>query len=476
MDLSFYNLRNRAQPIANTQGHISEDSAKISHEAYRTIVGTDQSVFSPEIAISDDDTLNPPYLAISENYANLVRSGLVSASHGRLDGFEGDAAVISPSQAKIGDIAAVVLATGFDAASSLSFLPSSVQQVLAVSAADNNNPVALAFHNTHHPAIPGLGFVGFYRSPYWGVAEMQARFVTELFLAGGPASPTLPSHIQEALKNDTSINRTLNLRTDPRRSQFPMGDYVWLMHEFASALGLEISPPQPNMPPLPPSNQPTNILTPARFPPKAATAPQKEQAALSLAQVERSVRAALTSTKYVARAVFRSLLGEWKLERSLTSRLPSHPSGHFSGTARFLLREGTRDGRESSTPEDPGLEYLYVEEGDFRASNGLTFRATRRYVWRYDEGKDQLSVWFVRTDDQKKADYLFHNVEFAGPSAGGGGGGKGWRATAGHLCIEDFYDVGYEFRFEAVNLARWRLAYTVKGPKKDYTIDGTYTR
>ncbi|KAK1825630.1 hypothetical protein QBC39DRAFT_54226 [Podospora conica] len=476
MDLSFYNLRNRAQPIANTQGHISEDAARIAHKAYRTIAGTDQSIFSPEIAISDDDTLNPPYLGISEHYTNFVRSGLISVSYGRLDGLQGNVAVISPSQAKIEDIAAVVLATGFDAASSLSYLPSSVQQALSVSPTDNNNPVALAFHNTHHPAVPGLGFVGFYRSPYWGVAEMQARLVTELFLAGGPTSPTLPPHIQDALANDTSIDRTLSLRTDPRMSQFPMGDYVWLMHEFASALGLSISPPQPNMPALPPSNQPTDILTPARFPPKTATAAQKDQAALSLAQVDRSVRAALTSTKYVARAVFRSLLGEWKLERSLTSRLPSHPSGHFSGTARFLLREGTRDGRGDAEGSDPGLEYLYVEEGDFRASNGLTFRATRRYVWRYDEVADRLSVWFVRTDDQKRADYLFHNVEFAEPEGGQEDDGKGWRATAGHMCIEDFYDVGYEFRFEAVELGGWRLAYTVKGPKKDYTIDGSYSR
>jgi hypothetical protein len=171
------------------------------------------------------------------------------------------------------------------------------------------------------------------------------------------------------------------------------------------------------------------------------------------------------------------LLGEWKLERGLVSRLPSHPSGHFSGTAKFLLRDGTRDGREAEFDRlkeegDVGLEYLYIEEGDFKASNGLTFRATRRYIWRYNEKKDKLSVWFAKTEDQKRADYLFHEIEFAVPDQSQ----KGWKATAGHLCIDDFYNVNYEFLFQAVNLESWTLAYTVNGPKKDYTISGAYRR
>lgn len=167
------------------------------------------------------------------------------------------------------------------------------------------------------------------------------------------------------------------------------------------------------------------------------------------------------------------------MERRINSRLATHPSGTFVGTARFLLREGAGDGREVVGGEgeggrDLGMEYLYVEDGEFKADNGLCFRATRRYVYRYDEATDKLSVWFVRTDDQKRADYLFHEVEFVVPADEDAG--KGWRARAGHLCVEDFYDVDYEFRFEAVNLSEWRCAYSVKGPKKDYTIDGTYRR
>ncbi|KAK3694421.1 hypothetical protein B0T22DRAFT_496832 [Podospora appendiculata] len=481
LDLASYNLANRPRPLVNTQGHISVDAAKTVHSIFQSISGSDQFMFSPSVAIKSDDTDKPPFLAVSDNYLEFVRSGLISVSHGKLESLRGNSATIAPSTEQIGDIAAVVLATGFEASSSISFLPPSIRETLSVSPSDFNNTVALAFHGTHHPSVPNLGFVGFYRSPYWGVMEMQARFVAALWDAGGPSSSSLTPSMKAALSGDTSIERTIKLRSDSRASQFPMGDYPWLMQEFATALDLELSLPLSKMPRLPPADKEMDILTPARYPLKALGKDKLAEVTKSLEQTEATAWAGLSSTKFVARAVFRSLLGEWKLERDLVSLLPSHPSGHFSGTAKFLLREGTRDGREAEfdqlkNSEEHGLEYLYIEEGDFKASNGLTFRATRRYVWRYDEEKDKLSVWFVKTDDQKKADYLFHEIEFILPGQDSEDDGKGWQATSGHLCIDDFYDVGYRFRFQAVNLRDWRLTYTVKGPKKDYGIDGIYHR
>jgi len=431
------------------------------------------------VTVTRSDTSDPPFLAVSDHYLDFVRSGLISVSRGKLASVNSNVATLLPSGEEIENVAAVVLAMGFEASSSLSFLPESVRETLSVRADDLNNTVGLAFHNTHHPKIPNLGFVGFYRSPYWGVMEMQARFISTLWAGGGVDSPSLPESMRRALANDSSIERTLRLRADPRASQFPMGDYAWLMQEFGTALGIQRSQPLGAMPRLPPAGLEMDILTPARYPSITLTENQQSEVRECLRQTESTAWAGLSSGKFLARAVFRSLLGEWKLERDLTSRLPSHPSGHFSGTAKFFLREGTREGREAEFDRlndegNSGMEYLYVEEGDFKASNGLTFRAMRRYVWRYNEQKDKLSVWFVKTDDQKKADYLFHEVEFTVP--GGEDDGKGWHATAGHLCIDDFYNVNYEFFFQAINLRSWRLTYTVNGPKKDYTIDGRYTR
>jgi hypothetical protein len=487
LDLPSYNLSSRASPLINTQGHISEEAARTTHSIFQHVLGTDQSNFSQALAVQGSARDDPAYIAVSDTYMDFVRSGLIKVSYGKLVSLSQSEATLTSDvselaqgygagreskTAHVSDLAAVILATGFHAASSLSFLPAEVLETLSFSPADQVHPVALAFHGTHHPSAPNLGFVGFYRSPYWGVMEMQARFLAALWSSSTP-SPSMA----EALAKDTSIERSLALRTDPRASQFPMGDYAYLMQEFAAALDLKRRPTVGETPPLPPAGKGMNILTPARYPDNSLAEEQDRDVKKALDQTYQTALGGLTGTVFVAKAVFRSLLGEWKLERDIVSQLSSHPSGHFSGTAKFLLREGTVDGREGSASGggddvDLGWEYLYIEEGDFKANNGFTFRATRRYVYRYDDQKDKLSVWFVKTDDQKKADYLFHEVEFARPDDDE----RGWTATAGHLCIDDFYDVKYEFGFRAVNLTDWRIRYSVKGPKKDYTIDGTYTR
>jgi len=99
-------------------------------------------------------------------------------------------------------------------------------------------------------------------------------------------------------------------------------------------------------------------------------------------------------------------------------------------------------------------------------------------VYRYREDTDTLSVWFVKTDDNKRVDYLFHEMEILAPEVKEGQGNmkSGWRAKASHLCIDDTYDVEYEFRFKGVNIVEWRQEYSVKGPNKDYRIKNAYTR
>ncbi|KAI0842783.1 FAD/NAD(P)-binding domain-containing protein [Hypoxylon sp. FL0890] len=493
-DLPSYNLANRPKPLANNQGHISVDTARAYNSIYQSVLGTNQSQFSAETKIDGQLLDEQPWVAMSSYYMDFVRSGLIRISKGKLSSFSGTVATLDPTKEQISDVAAVVLATGFDPSPSLSFLPSSVLETISHSPSHPNLPVALAFHGTHHPSLPNLGFVGLYRSPYWGVMEMQARFVARLWTSG-PQNRT-PA-LEQALADDDSIARTLALRTDPRTSQFPMGDYAFLMQEFARALDIPIVP-FGDTPPLA-TGKPMDILTPARYPlpsssvSPAAKAKRQREISQNLRATHETALAGLSGARFVAGAVFRSLLGEWRLERTLSSRLPSHPSGRFEGTARFHLREGTLDGRPHSHGAKSelglGLEYLYIEDGMFTAQNNpaLSFRATRRYIWRYDEESDKLSVWFARTNNPAKADYLFHEVEFLVPgnedevaqdtgAAAEKQREKGWLARASHLCVEDLYDVHYEFLFNAVNLHEWKLGYTVKGPKKDYTIEGVYKR
>lgn len=473
-DLPSYNLANRPHPLENTQGHISVEAARKVNDVFRAVLGTDQAEFSSALQVSDDFLGQPPYLAMSSHYAEFVRSGFISVSRGKLSSLSGTTATVSPSNETIDNIAAVVLATGFDAAPSLAFLPQDVLDAISYDPSQTDLPAVLAFHGTHHPSFPTLGFVGFYRSPYWGVMEMQARFVARMW-----AEESRSEALAEVLQRDDSMQRTLALRSDARVSQFPFGDYPFLMQEFAKALQMEISAPR-RTPPLA-NGKSMDILTPARYTAAGISEERRAEVEKNLASTHETALAGLTKAKFVAQAVFRSLLGEWKLERDLVSKLPSHPSGRFVGTAQFLLREGTADGRHVPEGGDLGMEYLYVEDGEFTASNGMAFRATRRYVWRYDEARDVLSVWFARTDDAARADYLFHDVEFLVPDPhndddNDNAAGRGWRAKASHLCIEDLYDVHYEFGFQAVNLREWKLGYSVKGPKKDYSIAGVYKR
>lgn len=465
-------MNNRPKPLKNTQGHIAEETAKTVHSIFGAVLGTDQSEFSPLLKIDDTNNKDQPYLACSDWYTDLVRSGLIQLSKGKVEALSGNVATISGGE-KVEDVAAVVVATGFDASPCIDFLPPSVLKTLHHSPQHIDQPVALAFHGTHHPDVPKLGFVGFYRSPYWGVMQMQARFLATQWSSGEKSAAFL-----RKLDEDDSVERTVKLQDDPRCSQFPMGDYPWLMNEFSEALGIEMQSLQTDgLPKLPHNDLPLDMLTPSRYPAPNDDKAGKEAATASLEDTRKVTTDGLTTPRFVARAVFRSLLGTWKLERDLKSKLPTHPSGHFSGTAKFLLREKTTDGLRCAAndtgipePDEQGMEYLYIEEGEFKTEQGFGFTATRRYIWRYDDNKDVLSVWFAKPEDLKRADYLFHEIEFGGP------GEKGWEAKAGHLCIDDYYNVKYNFAFRAVNLREWGIEYTVKGPKKDYTIKGTYTR
>ncbi|KXS19438.1 hypothetical protein M427DRAFT_52880 [Gonapodya prolifera JEL478] len=169
------------------------------------------------------------------------------------------------------------------------------------------------------------------------------------------------------------------------------------------------------------------------------------------------------SAKSVAHRVFRSLPGEWSLERIAVSRNNFQPGGRFSGSARFQPQAN------SSTAS--GLEYLYTEEGEFTFAGGK-LTAKRHYVWRYDERSDTISVWFVRTDDHTRADYLYHEVEFAKASPGS----STVTAGASHLCVRDLYGVKYTFHISEDKVHSWRLLCEVKGPAKDYTLDSAYSR
>ena len=463
LDLVMYDMANRPpKPIKNNSGYISLERAKSINTYLESFIGTDQSdLTSPPnsnyieaLSMKGDILHEAPWLVITETYAEFVRSGRIIPCIGRVVGLNGDTfsqsasiAVSDGSPEKVIDnVSAVVLATGFDATGSLSFLPEDVLEVLSYDPNCPPLPLALEVHSTVHHEMPDLGFIGFYRGPFWGVIEMQARYLGKLWTGDEKATKALQTHTSPIPEL-----RKCYYDTPKQFAQFPMGDYTYLMESFREILGIEIKG-DPHQGP----------VLPARYLVPNASDKARKQSLESLSAVGRVYQDSNEQSKFVARAIFRSLQGDWWLQRSLTSSISTYPSGTFRGIAKFFPRYPT-------APEY-SFEHLYFEEGDFETETGLKFRANRRYAYRYSEASDTLSAWFVKTDN-KTVDYLFHELEIL-PAKNG----SGWRARADHLCIDDTYDVRYEFRFRGANIECWTQAYSVKGPQKDYRIENIYRR
>lgn len=506
VDLSFYNLAKRPPgPLKNQSGNISPEGARAINDSLRCTVGTDQSDLLPNLA---PETTNPlavqgkmltdaPWIAINNHYPSFVRSGVIKPVTGTLASASGNTISISApdgTSRTVPDVAALVLATGFDATPSLSFLPPSVLEKLGYNPSCPPLPLHLAVHSTIHPSVLDLGFVGFYRGPFWGVMEMQARFLgrswsgeEELLERALSATPELGMQL-EVIEKLRDV-----YKKDPKRlAQFPMGDYVFVMETFNDLLGIQKLEPATEIKPVLPASYSTFAVS-MHDKDLSETAEQESERALSSAETALHNATSPTGSKWVPAAIFRSLHGRWTLSRRLVSALPSHPSGTFVGTAEFFPRSLTTAGSATSGGpqiEDPpreGGEYLYHEEGNFKTEGvvEMTFRAQRRYVYRYDEARDVLSAWFVKTSGAEGnlgVDYLFHELEivpppeYDGEADVGGRTRRGWRARASHLCVADTYDVEYEFFFRGAGLERWTLRYGVRGPKKSYWIEGEYTR
>ncbi|KAK6533731.1 hypothetical protein TWF694_002662 [Orbilia ellipsospora] len=186
--------------------------------------------------------------------------------------------------------------------------------------------------------------------------------------------------------------------------------------------------------------------------------------------------------------IFNALRGTWTLHRTLTSAIPSFPSGTFTGTATL-------------TPHPPSTSHpptslLYSESGELKTDTGLILRANKKYIYQYDEKKDKISAWFVKepssqtqnrnTDNTnpneeaavEQADYLFHELILAPDSTATKSTISDCRmtATGDHLCIKDNYAARYAFEFENGELKWWSLRYNVSGPSKDYISSTVFRR
>ncbi|KAG0650793.1 Flavin-monooxygenase glucosinolate S-oxygenase 3 [Hyphodiscus hymeniophilus] len=486
-DLVSYNLAYKPPgELQNTGGHITVEAAEATHGFLNTYFGSDQSELGhQELAMKGPLRSKPPFLAVSDEYTEFVRSGNIKIIAGHAKDFsrlsertitlESSMDTSTAGQFQISNVAAVILATGFDAAPSLNFLPAELLSTLQFDPTCSEFPLALNVNTVVSRSLPSLGFVGFYRSPYWGVMEMQARYLAKLWSGDAAAS--------KALAEDNTIDTMLKLRRDPRQGQFPMGDYAYLMESFSKILDIKRVEPDAE------KDTRSGLVFPPRYTYSDASDAEKSETNAALTVFNKTFSDSEKSGKFLARAVFRAMQGDWKLERQIESFISTYPSGKLSGTAKFLPRRPTEEGYDA--------EYLYVESGEFETSTGMKFTAKRRYqpltlllvlmdqanlssyAHRYTSSTDKLSAWFIKPDD-KTVDYFFHELDFIVPEGSEMREARdltsGWKAKSSHFCTPDTYDVQYEFKFQGVQLKEWIMAYTVKGPQKDYKLRSVYRR
>ncbi len=431
------------------------EAAKMFHGALQSLIGSDQSALGDgALVVHKSVSGKPPWLIISTTHAEFVRSGDIKVLLGRATGIRGSTMMFQRGDGEaveLADVGIVVMATGFTPHPALSFLSPAIRETLGYDLGNHYDPIKLFNLGTMHPAIPSLGFVGFYRGPYFGVLEQQARFLGALWTKSLGEVPKEPP----ASVGDIE-----------QRGQFPMGDYVGLMESFTAILGVE------RMPLSSKHSSREGPAIPARYPGK--TVGTNSSAASEQAKACEAVVATLAQRSlFVAPAVFRALQGKWKVTREIRSAVPTYPSGILTGEANMYPRR----------PSDHGYaaEFLYTETGELVTAQGLRMAGSRSYVYRLSEFEPQaITVWFVKPESgSKEVDYLFHEMEVNHESRGKdhGGWGSGWRAKGSHhLCVEDHYDTEYWFRFHAIEIQEWGIGYTVKGPSKDYWTRATYVR
>jgi hypothetical protein len=228
-DLILYKRRQPYPKIPETIS-LSSTECRERHQYLQSIVGHKQRLS----ALGEPTNFNePPFVAISDDYLDLVREEKIEVVHGRLVGIGNDGKLVignshqstnddddSQSNSRVldDDIDHIICCTGY-APNLHNFLSPCILAALNYDREDTFAPFSLAW-DTLHASLPNLAFCGMYRGPYMGVMELQAR------LAAGVMSGNISlrgEQVQSAVKTSDAI------RNATHRPQFPHFDYPGFM-------------------------------------------------------------------------------------------------------------------------------------------------------------------------------------------------------------------------------------------------------
>lgn len=351
----------------------------------------------------------------------------------------------------IRDVVGIIEATGYKV--SLDYLDTDVKEQLDY---DPSCPrIPFNFTQGSTTGLPTLAAVGFYEGPFWGVMEMQARYILGMWAR----EPTLPDNITAVPERHHSQVTTIKDVREALKSanalhipQFWMSDYVGFVEEFAreirvmrddSLFGVQKGP-----------------IFPARY----RNAQTDDDAMTVQEEVSNLISGSTNGTKFVPAAVFRGMQGIWKFNRSIVSRNAAFPSDKYVRIAQFLPRV--------PLDSEVSAEYLYIED---TATKGDTNHASRNlHSWVCTLYEDSRGIVTSFSDCKARAPETHTSKwTFSVPEKPQ----QGWKASGLHrFCEPDAYDTDCEFKFTGASLESFCINHRVTGPGKDYTHETWYER
>ena len=461
LDFKLYDFSKRPREMDSYGGRQTKEVRDMVHGSLQTMVGGDQSDISTALVSRKGDDRGTAYVALTESYPEFVRSGLIEVVSGRVTGLQDDRNGFSSATVKQGedefsldDVVAVIYATGYTPCPAIDMLNESTKVAIKYDEESMRLPMILQQWQTMNKEAPNVSFLGFYEGPYWPMIEMQAHLTVSRWLSGTIA----PFQSYESEEELFRLRQGMQGR-DLDVPQFWFMDYLGYVEDIANELKFQRNDQG--------FDDREGCPSPARYLNGRTNRTEADAIMKDLHQIWHDCT---VNGKYVPRAAFRAMHGNWNIRRRIESAISTFPSGTLEGTASFHLRFPTPD--KSGKSFD--LEYLYVESGAFTTSTGYSMTASRRYVYRYSEAEDTLSVWFVKPSNNLEVDYLFHNLDFVKPEEARKEGAS--IAKADHLCVDDMYWTQYRLPMKGIALREFQIEHIVQGPEKDYVATTWYER
>jgi dimethylaniline monooxygenase (N-oxide forming) len=216
-DLIFYN---RASHLKSISVPLEDINTK-KHAWFRSICN--QGKLCSELEVTTHPK-HPPYVAISDNYVQGVFDKRIHVKKVRIDHLEDGKMIFKDGKSE--QVDSIICCTGYQ--TELPFFEAGILKELEFRPEDKLQPLLL--HKTVFPKnLSGIAFVGFYRGPFFGAMELQARWACMAF------SGKIPLPSQEEI--ELGIIEERKIREMQPRPQFPHGDYVGLCEDLAQQIG-----------------------------------------------------------------------------------------------------------------------------------------------------------------------------------------------------------------------------------------------